>query len=143
MSERLPVKKSEYGTPGEVFDAIAAIRAGAKTQRAAYQESMLKMNEVCKQLRGVEVLLTGQLHGRGGTRVYADDPSSKAERLHVRIGSVRIEDSEAIGEGVTRHLPFIDLTAWTIEGNELICARLGVGEFGVSAELIESSPVQT
>lgn len=143
MTERLPISKSEIENPGEVFDAIAALRVGAQAQRAAYRESIQGMNELCGQLRGVEVFLSGRLEGRGGTRVYRDDPNSVADRLHVRIGFARVETYEGDGGLITHNLPYINLTAWSVEANELVVAKLGIGEFGVSAELVESSPVQT
>jgi len=142
MTERLPISKSEMENPGEVFNAIAALRVGAQAQRAAYQESVRGMNELCKNLRGVEVFLSGRIEGRGGVRVYHDDPNSVAERLHVRIGAARIETYEGDGEFITQSLPYINLTAWTVEANELIVANLGIGEYGASAELVESRPVQ-
>ena len=142
MTDRLPIPKSEIENPGEVFNAIAALRVGAQAQRAAYRESVRGMGEFCGQLRGVEVFLSGRLEGRGGTRVHRDDPNSIAERLHVRISSAQVETYEGDGELITRNLPYIGLTAWTVEANELVVAYLGIGEFGVSAELAESSPIQ-
>ena len=142
MGERLPIERSELEKPSEVFDAIAALRRGAQAHREAYLQSVGEMNELCKQLRGVEVLITGRLHGIGGTTVNGDSPNSQVERLHVRIGSARVDTYEGHGELITRNTPFIDLTAWTVEANELVCARLGVGDFGVVAEVIESAPIQ-
>jgi hypothetical protein len=146
MNERLPIERSELEKPVEVFDAIAALRRGAQAQREAYQESVREMDELCKELRGVEVFITGLLYGRSGTAVYRDDPASQVERLHVRIGSARVDTYEGHGSLITQNTPFIDITAWTVVGNELdsdlVCARLGVGEFGVTAEIVESRPVQ-
>ncbi len=142
MSERLPVELSELERPSEVFNALATARHGAMRHREAYLSSVHEMNELCKSLRGVEVLLSGRIHGMGGTTVYAEDPRSQVERLHVRIGSAQVDTYEGYGELVTRNTPFIQLTAWTVEQNELIVARLGVGDFGVEAEIVESSPVQ-
>lgn len=143
MSERLlPIQRSELEKPGEVFDAIAAERKDAKAQREAYQKSVEGMGELCRQLRGVELLITGRLHGRGGTAVSPDDPKSQVERLHVRIGSAKVDTYEGHGDLLSQHTPFIDITAWTVEASELVCARLGVDNFGVTAEILESQPAQ-
>lgn len=142
MTERLPVAKSDLEKPGEVFNAIAALRLGARAQRAAYRESVREMGELCEQLRGVELLITGRLVGRGGTRVCGDDPMSQVERLHVRIGDARVETYEGDGQQVTHNLPYVTLTAWTVVTNELTVANLGIGDLGVSAEIAESAPVQ-
>lgn len=142
MIERLPIARSELENPGQVFDTIAALRLGARAQRVAYRESVREMGELCKQLSGVELLITGRLEGRGGTRVCGDDPMSQVERLHVRIGDAIVETYEGDGQQVTRNLPYITLTAWTVVTNELIVANLGIGDLGVSAEIVESAPVQ-
>lgn len=142
MTERTPIERSELEKPSEVFDAIAAVRAEAQVRRAAYHESLDEMTELCERLEGVELLITGRLHGRGGTTVYKDDPKSQVERLHVRIGSARVNDYEGHGGLITQHTPYVDITAWTVEANELVCASLGVGDSGVTAEVVESQPVQ-
>jgi hypothetical protein len=142
MSEFLPIAKSELEKPGEVFDAIAAVRKVAKAQRAAYNESVQTMSELCSQLRGVDLLISGQIHGRGGTTVDKNDPRSKVDKLLVRVGSARVDTYEGHGDLITKNTPFIELTTWTVDADELICARLGVGEFGVTAEVVESAPVQ-
>jgi hypothetical protein len=140
MQERLPIEKSEMENPEAIFSAIAAVRGEAQAQREAYLESVREMQELCGQIRGVELLITGRLHGRGGTVVYRDDPLSVVEQLHVRVGSAQVNTYEGQGGLITKHLPFIAMTALTVEGNELICANLGIDEFGVSAEIVNTVP---
>jgi hypothetical protein len=142
MSESLPIKRSELENPAEVFVGIAGLRDQAKRHRAAYQETVKDMDQLCQQLRGVELLITGRVRGRNGTSLYRDDPRSQVERLHVRVGTARIETFESYGNLIARELPFINFFAWTIEGNESISAWLGFDDFGVTAEVVMIDLVQ-
>jgi hypothetical protein len=136
---RLPLERSGLENPLEVFTSIADTRETAQQRRAAYLESITTMGALCKQLRGVEVLLSGRIEGRSGARVRQDSPEATVDKLHVRIGDAKVETYESHGSHMDRFVPYISINAWSVEAGELICAQLGVGDFGVSVELIETT----
>lgn len=115
-----------------VFDRISALRATAIAERAAYQGTIELLEEQCKQLKGVELLITGRLQGRGGTMVGKDDPRAWVENMLVEVQSARVNTYEGHGSLVAGHLPFIEFHGWTVSNNELVSAWMGVGKFGVS-----------
>jgi hypothetical protein len=127
----------------DVFAALREHRVVAQRNRAAYHEEVHEMQTLCKQLHGVELRITGRIHGRNGTAVYSDDPQSVVEDLPVRVGSARVETYEGHYGKEQDNLPFIELVARTIETNEMVCARLGVNDAGVTAELIQTQPIES
>jgi hypothetical protein len=100
------------------------------------------MRQLCKDLSDVELKISGRLHGRSNSAIYRDDPNSLVEGLHIRIQSARVVIYEGQGEHLTQHLPFIDINGKTIETGETINAWLGVGSFGVEAEVVETRSIE-
>ena len=140
-AETNPEKPTEQDTL-ELFRSMAAVRSEAQARRLAYHESLTDLWELSKGLKNVELKITGRLHGRGNTTVYRDDPKSLVEGLHIRVISATVNTYEGHGEFIARHLPFIDIYGKIIEADETISAWLGVGDFGVNAEVIESHSVE-
>lgn len=117
-----------------VFDRISTLCTTAQREMTAYESTLGLLEEQCEQLKGVELLITGRLYGRGGTRVYEDDPQSWVEKVLVEVTSVNVKTFETHGGVMAQHLPFIEFYGRTVEGNELMGAWIGVGDFGVTVE---------
>ena len=117
-----------------VFDNISALRSTARSEKAVYEGTLSQLREQCEQLKGVELLITGLLQGRGGTRVYKDDPKSRVENMLVEVTSANVNSYEGQGGLVAQHQPFIEFYGRSVEGDELVGAWIGVGEFGVTFE---------
>jgi len=117
-----------------VFDTISALRTTAQSEKAAYDNTLSLLKEQCEQLKGVELQITGRLQGRGGTRVYKDDPKSWVENMLVEVTSTSVNSYEGQGGLVAQHQPFIEFYGRSVEGDESVGAWIGVGEFGVTVE---------
>lgn len=124
----------EVDRVASVFGNIATLRATAQSEKAVYDGTIGLLREQCEQLKGVELLVTGRLHGRGGTRVYKDDPQSWVENMLVEVTSASVNTYEGHGGLVAQHQPFIEFYGRSVEGDELVGAWIGVGEFGVTVE---------
>lgn len=120
-----------------VSENIEALRAKAQAERAVYNNTLAELNEQCKQLRGIELVITGRLQGRGNVVVYSNDPRSLVEDLPIEITSASVNAGENHGGLVARHVPFIEFQGRTIEDDEHVSGWLGVGEFGVTAVVPE------
>jgi hypothetical protein len=118
-----------------VFDEISTLRSTAQSDRADYENTLGMLREQCEQLKGVELLISGRLEGRGGTLVHKDDPQSWVENMLVEVTSASVNNHDRQGNLLAQHQPFIEFYGRTVEGNESIAARIGVGEFGVSFEV--------
>ena len=113
-----------------VFDKISDLRSAAQREKAVYDGTLGLLKEQCEQLKGVELLVTGRLQGRGGIRVYKDDPRSWVENMLVEVRSASVNTHE----GPSSLQPFIEFYGRSVEGDELVGAWIGVGEFGVTVE---------
>ncbi len=120
-----------------VFNEIATLRSKAQEERDTYHSTLAALNEQCIELRGVELLITGHLHGRGGVKVYDKDPQSLVEKLHIEVTSASVNSYEGYGGHLAQYLPFIEFQGRTIEEDEQVGAWLGVDKFGVTAEFVE------
>ncbi|MCA9334099.1 hypothetical protein KC963_03550 [Candidatus Saccharibacteria bacterium] len=125
-------EQSEAARVASVFDAIATLRTTAQDEKAAYEATLGLLREQCEQLKGVELLVTGRLQGRGATRVYKDDPRSWVEDMLVEVTSASVNTYEGHGGLVAQHQPFIEFYGRSVEGDELVGAWIGVGELGVT-----------
>lgn len=140
-SENSP-EESAIIDPLELFRSLAIVRGKAQTERLAYFESLGAMRQLCKDLSGVELKITGRLHARSNMATRYNDSNSLVEGLHIQIQTARVVVYEGMGEYLTQHLPFIDINGKTIETGETIGAWLGVGNFGVEAEVVGTRSVE-
>lgn len=124
------------------FDKIEALRSKGLAERSAYQQTIADLHEQCTELRGVELSITGRLHGRGNTLIYKDNPRAWVSDIVVEVISASVCINEGHGELVAQHVPFIEVYGRTVEDSESISAWLGVGEFGVTAKVVEAQTVQ-
>lgn len=115
-----------------VFDKISTLQDIVKTEFAAYQKTLGQLKEQCQQLTGVELMITGLLYGRGGTRVYKDNPDAWVEDMLVEVSSASVNTDSTQGSLIAKHQPFIEIYGRTVDGDEQVSAWLDVGEFGVS-----------
>jgi hypothetical protein len=138
-----PAENPEPQKLAEVFESLSTLRGTAQEERADYLRTVRAMGEECVKLRDAVLDISGTLHGRGGTTVYSGEPGAQVEGLLVRVGSARVVTHEGIIGFPKEHLPVVDITAWTLENDEMVCAWLGNGEYGVTAALLETRPVQT
>lgn len=123
--------ETEFERVSSVFKEIAALRATGQEQRDAYQETVAALQEQCKQLKGVELLISGLLGGRGGTTIPRDNPRAWVENLHVEISQASVNTYEGTGSLLAQHLPFIEFYGHTVVDNEQVSGKIGAGEFGV------------
>lgn len=126
--------QTETDRIASVFESIATLRTTAQDEKAVYEGTLGLLKEQCEQLKGVELLVTGRLHGRGGTIVYKDDPKSWVENMLVEVTSASVNTYEGHGGLVAQHQPFIEFYGRSVEGDEMVGAWIGVGEFGVTVE---------
>lgn len=117
-----------------IFNKISALRIAAQTEKAAYESTLELLKEQCEQLKGAELSITGRLFGRGGMRIYDDDPRSWVEDMLVEVTSANVNTYKGYGDSVARHQPFIEFYGYTVEENEPVGAWIGVGEFGVTVK---------
>lgn len=126
--------QSEPDRVAQVFGEISTLRATALAQKETYRDTLRLLGEQCELLKGVELLITGRLQGRNGTRVRKDDPMSRVVNMLVEVSSARVRSHEGEGGLVDQYVPFIEFTGWTIDDREMVVAWIGAGELGVSVE---------
>ena len=126
-------KFPESARVASVFEEITNARRIASREYATYLRTIDRLTALCEGLKGVELLITGRLHGRGGTRVYEDDPRSLVENLLIEVSSARVNTYGVSGGSLPGDRPFIELVGWT-EDRDLLVAWLDVEKFGVTAK---------
>jgi hypothetical protein len=128
---RLDVQ-SERDRIAGIFEVVASLKQTALEQRLAYQETLSHIEAQCKELKGVQMLVTGRLQGRANIAISGKDPQAWLQDELVQISSASVYVNQGQGLRLDALQPFIAFTGFLVKSGEQVSAVIRPGEFGVS-----------